>query len=234
MFLGDTHGNLSHLEKTILHCRSVGVERILQLGDFGYWEQTALGIKFLDLANELLQVSKIPLDFIDGNHENHNMLRDGRYPLSNGKREIRSHICHLERGTIHEYGDTVVAALGGAWSIDQESRKEGWSWFATEEATQEDVDKFKGRKADILISHDAPSFIDLNQISWANRGFDYKPFPASERQRNLIQQAVDELEVKEVYHGHHHMRYNATVDGVRVEGLDCDGSGNSSWLIKEL
>lgn len=235
MFLGDVHGNLHHLYKAIEYCKLHNVKQILQLGDFGFWEQTKLGIQFLNETNIFLTNSNIKLDFIDGNHENHNILRDGRYPLENGKRQIRSNISHLERGTVHLYGNSKVAALGGAWSIDKKMRTDGFDWFDTEEATLTDVEKFDGLKADILMSHDAPMAVNLNEVCLKVRGYEYKPYIEGQNQRLLIQKAINMLGVKDVYHGHHHMRYKTKLsNGVTVTGLDCDGSLEDSWVIKDI
>ena len=112
MILGDTHANIYATVDAILACESLDVHNIFQLGDFGYWEHAYLGKRFLNEVNNELKTRDIKLYFIDGNHENHSMLRG--YPDLGGYSEIRSEIVYLHRGSIHKFGDKTVACLGGA------------------------------------------------------------------------------------------------------------------------
>lgn len=233
LILGDTHGSLSAIREAILACQTHSVKKIFQLGDFGYWEHTPEGKMFLDLVDKWLRLAGLTLDFIDGNHENHRKLRE--YPDLGGYSQIRETIRYLHRGSIHTFGSTEIACLGGAWSIDKDSRVEGHSWWPEELIDVWDLDKFEGQTADVMFSHEVPSSVDLNTQLILQGKYPYTHIPISFDQRVMVQQAIDHLEVTEVYHGHHHIRYtNKPYNGLTVTGLACDGHGKDSWTIKDF
>lgn len=234
LMLGDTHGNYEAIQYAVDVCNSQSITCIFQLGDFGYWPRFNTGEIFLEATQALLKVNGITMYFIDGNHEDHTALRAVSVN-DNGVAEIGSNLFYLTRGSVHEFGKSKVAAFGGAYSIDRAWRTEGINWFETETCVPEELDRFNGKTADVLLSHDAPSSVDL-QLQWALQGRGiYRQYKDAELQRQYIEQAVNTLGVKQVFHGHHHMRYTTNpYDGLTVTGLDCDGGGKASWTIVEL
>lgn len=74
LLAGDTHGDLAHCRYLIGIAELLDCQSILQLGDFGYWEHTNNGMKFLDSLEEELSESSVNLYWLRGNHENHWLL----------------------------------------------------------------------------------------------------------------------------------------------------------------
>lgn len=69
--------------------------------------------------------------FIDGNHENFDLLK--RYEVvewHGGKVQfINDSIIHLMRGQVYEIDRKTIFTMGGGTSIDKQFRKPGKSWW---------------------------------------------------------------------------------------------------------
>jgi len=52
MIAGDWHGDTMHARKTVRRADAMGARKIMQVGDFGYWEHEADGFNYLDALNE--------------------------------------------------------------------------------------------------------------------------------------------------------------------------------------
>ena len=106
--------------------------------------------------------------FIDGNHENHDLLDS--YPISewNGGKVhfITPSIIHLMRGQIYEIGNKKFFTMGGANSSDKTSRKEGTSWWSREMPSNEEYEEGLNNldrvnnKVDYILTH-SPSNSEL-------------------------------------------------------------------------
>ncbi|MBQ1894355.1 MAG: metallophosphoesterase [Clostridiales bacterium] len=102
--------------------------------------------------------------FIDGNHENHDLL--DKYPVEewNGGKvhRISDNVIHLMRGQVFTVDGTKIFAMGGAESTDREWRREGESWWAREMPSQEEYEEALSNlskvnfKVDIVLTHCAP------------------------------------------------------------------------------
>jgi hypothetical protein len=105
--------------------------------------------------------------FIDGNHENFDML--GNFPIVDfceGKaHQISNNIYHLMRGQIYTLDSKKIFTLGGASSHDKEFRKEGKSWWKEELPSKSEYNiateslSKADRSVDIVITHSAPTSI---------------------------------------------------------------------------
>ena len=102
--------------------------------------------------------------WIDGNHENHDLLQT--YPVEqwHGGRihKINNSIYHLMRGEVFTINDKTIFTFGGGYSTDRAYRKEGVSWWKGELPTHEEVnyalqslEKYNNH-VDIILTHDAP------------------------------------------------------------------------------
>lgn len=100
--------------------------------------------------------------FLDGNHENFEVLK--KYPIvdwNGGKAgKIRSNIYHLRRGELYTFAGKSWLCLGGGFSHDVAYRKEGINWwndeiFSQDEANHafETLEKCNW-KVDCILSHD--------------------------------------------------------------------------------
>ncbi|MBP2110578.1 metallophosphoesterase family protein [Paenibacillus silagei] len=139
---GDIHGSISVASR--FNSRNFPEGRTLTkqdyviiVGDFGLlWADDAEDRFWLKWLTEKPWTTL----FIDGNHENFDLLES--YPISewNGGRvhHITPSIIHLMRGQVFELEGKSFFAFGGAASHDKEYRKVGVSWWEREMPSPEE------------------------------------------------------------------------------------------------
>lgn len=123
---GDTHGNALHVYYLFERALNLDADKVLVVGDFGYWEHRPEGVAFLDVCSDLAVSNDITLYFIDGNHENHTMLREvygpdglAHKPSPEGFWRIREGVYYIPRGCRWEWNGHRLMGLGGAYSVDK-------------------------------------------------------------------------------------------------------------------
>lgn len=237
---GDWHGNTQWACSMVEQASPMldpDYKLIFQLGDFGYWPGVR-GKAYLNELNETLEKEETDLFFIDGNHENHPLLRnkarkDGIDP-DHATRPvlITNRILWLPRGSIMTVNGKRILAMGGAASVDREYRTEGVSWFPEERITDEQVAYAISKgPADIMLCHDRPSSapVTFGPSSWPA-----VDLALSEVNRDKLQAIVNSAKPEIICHGHLHMFMHAEYDfgygPVKVTGFDCDGTQNN-WSI---
>lgn len=117
-FTGDTHAGFHKLmpeDNPVLE--ELGPEDFLIVcGDFGIWDGSAREVFAFD------EIAKNPFTtlFVDGNHENFDMLYAMPVEEWNGGKvhRIRDNIFHLMRGQVFEIGGKKLFTMGGASSHD--------------------------------------------------------------------------------------------------------------------
>ena len=115
---GDTHGNYSRFERTYFpqQERLGRGDTMIVCGDFGIWDESEESNRSLDWLDSLPFTTL----FIDGNHENFDLL--GRFPQevwSGGKvHRVRENVLHLMRGQVFSISGTTFFTMGGAASHD--------------------------------------------------------------------------------------------------------------------
>ena len=238
MICGDWHGDANHAEYCAIQAREHDAQVIFQLGDFGYWEHVSGGDYYLNTLSVISQTFGLPIAWIDGNHENHVMLRE-KYttPNSLGFVEIRPGVKYVPRGTVWEWDGVRFLGLGGAFSIDRNWRRVGTSFWFEETLTPEEVAiaiKNVGEGVDVMFTHDVLTGVDLPFI-FAKLGKRLTPSRESDINRDLVREVALAAQPKRLYHGHYHVDYTETVvmpyGELVVQGLHCDGSGPRSWTI---
>lgn len=144
---------------------------VIVCGDLGLWWGTGRDESHDTYWRNWLESKPWTTLWVDGNHENHDLLAslptaewngglthiDPRWP----------HIIHLMRGEVygipHEGGTCRIFAFGGASSHDRKWRKEGRSWWPQELPDSADFENGKRNlrrcdwEVDYVITHDAPS-----------------------------------------------------------------------------
>ena len=105
--------------------------------------------------------------FVDGNHENHDLL--AAFPVTEwngGKVQIISDsIIHLMRGQIYEIDGHKIFTMGGASSHDKQYRKAGISWWEKELPSPDEYDEARANleahqnSVDYIFTHCASSQI---------------------------------------------------------------------------
>ena len=162
---GDLHG---HVDKSKLNTQSFPQQKELTKDDFviiagdfgGIWDESRSENWLL----RWLEKKSFTTLFVDGNHENFDLLN--QYPVTtwNGGKvhEVRPGILHLMRGQVFQIEGMKFFTFGGADSIDKHYRKEGVSWWPQERPAEEEFDEGMNNLAkhnysvDYVISHTAP------------------------------------------------------------------------------
>jgi len=215
-FLGDMHGNAKAVTKAIRRAHMLGADVIVQCGDFGY----DFSPGFLRVIDDECERFKLPLMFVDGNHEDFDWLY--AQPKDGGVRPLTDWITHLPRGYRWEWAGVTFLALGGGVSVDQDTRTPGYSWWPQETITAGEAFKaaYPGH-VDVLVSHDCPTGTDLNL---GKSDFLASLLRASDQHREILREVVKEVTPKFIWHGHYHKSHTTMSDGIRVRGLNMDGT----------
>lgn len=178
----DTHGDLRRFTERPMR-RLKRQDTLIVLGDFGFlWDDGKEEHKALKwLARRPYQ-----LLFIDGCHENFDLLRD--YPVVEYKggraRKIADNLYYIMRGSILQIEGKRLLCFGGGESEDKEEREEGINWWRAEMPTTDELEfcaenlAAAGRKVDYILTHDAPTrflaftAMEREQTNWLHTFFD--------------------------------------------------------------
>lgn len=160
---GDTHGIASRFSDPRLKKLKQG-DTLIVCGDFGFlWNGSKEEINVL----KKLSKKKYNICFVDGTHENFDMLSAIKIKKWNGGKvhHIASNIFHLMRGQVFEIEGTKIFTMGGGESPDIDIRFEMDTWSDMEIPTREELvegvenlQKYGG-KVDIVITHEPPAKI---------------------------------------------------------------------------
>ncbi len=228
-FVGDTHGQIRDAQFAVDFANREGADLIIQLGDFGYDFSTDF-MKQWVLAN-------MPVYFLRGNHDSTGWIRSRNGnrltvdPKSDGGPvEVADNVHYLPDGARLKIGDSRVAVLGGAVSIDRHMRVDGVSWWHDETTSMQAVADLVNvnvfahmqtapESVDVMLCHDCPT--GPKQLDAHLDG--YKSDPASDGNRKLLRHAFDHLKPSQVWHGHFHYRYKEECDGATFHGLGMSG-----------
>lgn len=119
LLTGDTHGDFSRLAEGVFPAldKLTKEDYLIICGDFGgLWQGGSRERKRLDR----LDARPFTTLFVDGNHENFDLL--ARYPTEEWRgglvRRVRPSVLHLVRGQMFELEGKKIFAMGGAQSHD--------------------------------------------------------------------------------------------------------------------
>ena len=148
--------------------------------------------------------------FIDGNHENHDLL--DKYPVEEwhgGKiHKISNSVFHLMRGQVFEIDGKTFFTMGGAESTDKMYRKEGKSWWAREMPSFEEYEEAvvnlekHGGKVDCILTHCAP------EMTLAALNMPYVYFRSTNELTEFFDTLAQTIQFKDWYFGHYHFNSN--------------------------
>ncbi len=160
---GDIHGDTERLSKAELSMLKKN-DTVIICGDFGFiWNNDLRESQILNR----LEKRKYNICFIDGTHENFNVLNEMPVAIWNGGRvhKIRSNIFHLMRGQVYEIEGKKLFTMGGGEdpeydlqeNDDQLTRKE----IPTSQEMLTGVSNLEKNeyKVDYIISHEPPAKI---------------------------------------------------------------------------
>lgn len=143
---GDMHADINRFSAPEMRPLRKG-DTLIVCGDFGFlWNGTRAEQKVLK------RLSRLPYDilFLDGTHENFDLLRD--YPVvewSGGRvQEVRGNIRHLLRGEVYTIEGETYFVFGGGETADPSLRSDTW-W---EEEMPSEAEMLRG--LDNLKRHD--------------------------------------------------------------------------------
>jgi tetrahydromethanopterin S-methyltransferase subunit G len=169
-------------------------------GDFGgVWNNSNEELYWRNWLNE----KNFTTLFIDGNHENFNMLN--QYPIETfhgGKvHHIMHSIYHLMRGQIFEFNGYTFFTMGGASSHDKECRVENKSWWSDELPNDNEYNEAENnldrvnRKVDYIITHCAPDSIQRIIADWYGH----------DKLTNFLESVSWSVDYKKWFFGHYHI-----------------------------
>lgn len=150
--------------------------------------------------------------FIDGNHENFDVLNALPIQKWNGGNVhfVRKNIIHLMRGEIYDIENHSFFVFGGGYSMDRLYRKEGISWWKEELPNQKEffnahmnlnLHRFK---VDYVLTHSAPS--DSIFYLQTFRHFHIKNMEYQEAQLDtFLESLTKKIEYSHWYFGHFHV-----------------------------
>lgn len=228
LLVGDIHGEAGWVKCVCRIAKKYEVDHILQLGDFGFWPHYPQGERFLADTVHLLEHNDLHMHWIDGNHENHDVLVNKKHV--GGVWTLGDRLHHLERGHRWEWGGKKFLACGGAYSIDKHRRIEGESWWDGETITEADLLRCGTDPVDILATHDAPW--GAPNVIGPNTAGDKDSFPVSAANRQRVAALCDAVRPRLLVHGHYHHRNTAMYQSTRVEGFDMgmrEGRGGGGY-----
>ena len=182
-------------------------------GDFGLvWNNDAEDIWWRDWLDKKPYTTL----FVDGNHENFDLLYDyDVIDFHGGKaHRIGKSIYHLMRGEMFELQDKLFFTMGGAESHDKEFRTLGSSIWTQELPSDEEyvhavetLEKY-GWRTDFVITHCAPTPIQSEIAGILGLEGEY---PAN-RLTDFLQQIHERLDFQGWFHGHYHTDLTSSID----------------------
>lgn len=249
LLAGDLHGEANRGFSVLAAAAREGCSMAIILGDFGFWEHTYDGEKYLKSLQKSALRLGVNLAFLDGNHDNHPLLWE-RYCGVNAKRnnfgffEVRPNIHYIPRGHRWHFGTTSFVALGGAYSVDKEWRlqtEQGLTtnvygrrikgkgpntlWWDTEEIRPQDLAQaVSGGKVDVALTHDCPT---------GGPTPTRKNYPETLPNRDRVRALVDAVKPEKLFHGHFHIRQRTNLvleDGHTTEIV---GLGDNRTPLEE-
>lgn len=160
---GDMHGRTERIYDRRLNRLKKG-DTLIICGDFGFiWDGSQKEKKILDYLGS----RRYNVAFIDGTHENYDLLNKYRMTVWKGGRvhRISGNLFHMMRGQIFTIDGLKIFTFGGGESLDREIRTEHESWWREEFPSSaemaegaENIDE-NGCRVDYIITHEPPSLV---------------------------------------------------------------------------
>lgn len=203
---GDIHGNLFEIIDFIDRFNLGKNDNIIILGDCGIaWRKDKKDLaQNIKLWNEC--GNEVKLYFIDGNHENFNILNS--LPIENNMGKIADNIYHLRRGQVYEFENKKILVCGGADSIDKYRRIENFTWWKEEAISQETIDDIPAGHYDYVLTHCCPrSIFEKNKIYLSTLQFldENKINHSSE---DMLEQLKGKITFDHWFFAHYHINRN--------------------------
>ena len=172
---------------------------VIICGDFGgVWDGTneeKYWIKWLKRKN-------FTTLFIDGNHENFDMLYNLPTVEFGGSiaHKVEDGIYHLIRGEIYNIDRKTIFVFGGASSHDKEYRTEGKNWWKEELPSKQEYNNAENNlkknafKFDYVVTHSAPTSIQK----------EIAPAYETNELTEFLEKIESDIVCKKWFFGHYH------------------------------
>ena len=202
---GDTHGHHDFYKLKAFadeHSELSLKDYVIIAGDFGgVWDE-------ITLEESLSPYRRLPFTvlFVDGNHENFDLLE--KYPVEtwNGGKvhKISENIIHLMRGQVYNINGRFFFTFGGATSTDRYMRREGVDWWPREQPSDDDIVEANknlekvGFEVDYIITHTCDErALYFPPLS----GNCFSVYP----ENRLLSYFDEKVKYKHWYFGHYHL-----------------------------
>lgn len=203
---GDIHGNLFEIIDFINRFNLGKNDNIIILGDCGIaWRKDKKDLaQNIKLWNEC--GNEVKLYFIDGNHENFNILNS--LPIENNMGKIADNIYHLRRGQVYEFENKKILVCGGADSIDKYRRIENFTWWKEETISQETIDDIPAGHYDYVLTHCCPrSVFEKNRIYLSMLQF-LDENKINHNSEDMLEQLKNKITFDHWFFAHYHINRN--------------------------
>ncbi|KQR49808.1 hypothetical protein ASF87_10315 [Microbacterium sp. Leaf161] len=220
---GDWHGNVgwARMIARVLPRLAPDVTTLLHLGD---WQMPPgeTDEAFADTSIEHIYVTV-------GNHEDFGQITPLLDKHPGDAVRVSDLTWILPRPGRLTIGGRRVLSLGGAASVDRQSRIEGLTWWPDEAVSDQNVaEAIAGGPADLMLTHESPAGTPVRPVREILRtnphGFPKAALEASAASRAQVSKVWDAVRPELLAHGHLHAPGGGkTEDGRRVASLGRDG-----------
>lgn len=220
---GDWHGNQAwaRMISRALPYLAPDVTTLLHLGD--WWMPPGA-------VDEIFAETSITRFYVTpGNHEQWDEITPLLAKHSGEAVQVSELTWILPRPARLTIGGRSVLSLGGASSVDRESRKEGVTWWPDEAITDEHIAAaIAGGPADLMLTHESPADTPVRAVREILRNnphrFTKAALEASAASRARVSRVWDAVRPELLAHGHMHVGAGGkTADGRRVASLGREG-----------
>lgn len=228
---GDWHGNVGWARTIarVLPYIASDVTTLLHLGDW------SMPVAEIDKVFAETDVDRILVTV--GNHEPFDQISPLLDENPGAAVRVSKLTWFLPRPARLTIGGRRVLSLGGAASVDRQSRIEGLTWWPDEAITDEHVAAaIAGGPADLMLTHEGPADTPVRPVREILRTNPHR-FPkaaleASAASRARVAEVWDAVHPELLVHGHMHVAAGGKAeDGRRVASLGRDGQeGNLAIL----
>lgn len=212
---GDTHQSIDRFYSGI-YSSLTKEDVVIIAGDAGfYWNEHNKREKLIRKA-----LSELPftLCFVDGNHENFNMLEKlpQKQMFGNTVGCDENNIIHLKRGNIYEINNKKFWVFGGAESVDKQHRSLNLSYWRQELPSHKEYEnglsqlEEAGNSVDYIVTHTCPSSIFHKIHPSSSFSSDLEKYLETVRQNTKF---------NKWFFGHHHIQN--TFDDIIALYEDC-------------
>lgn len=212
LIMGDVHAAFGDAEEARQNLFGAykQVDLFIQVGDFGFWPR-------LYPNREWSFDADCPCYFIDGNHEDHEILSKLNIPgwtmekIPQGWIRTMNTWSYKPRGSI----ENGILYIGGASSINKEYLTPGLNWFPEENISWrqekmilENIENYGPENIHTVISHDCPTAFVMEEACTYGDGLEIH-----DNNRKFLQKVLYRARPENWFFGHYH----ASLSGVHEE-----------------